>query len=59
MVYNVDLNSSLRFEGDKKLKSGSFVPEFKTMQGQVIAVINSFACIVAAFFFGNYILFNY
>jgi hypothetical protein len=51
MVYDVDLNSPLRYANDKGLKSG-IMPEFKTMQGQVIAVFNSFACIIAAFFFG-------
>lgn len=51
MVFDVDLNSPLRYANDKGLKSG-IMPEFKTMQGQVIAVFNSFACIIAAFFFG-------
>ena len=55
MVYNVDLNSPLRFNNDNKSKSGTVIPDFKTLQGQLIAVINTFAVIIGAFFFGFYI----
>lgn len=51
MVYNVDLNSPLRFD-DYSVKGGKIVPEFKTLQGQIIAIINTFAVIIGSFVFG-------
>ncbi len=50
MVKNVDLNSPLRFQNSFKTQTVS--TDFRTAQGQLIAIFNMILVILGAFLFG-------
>jgi hypothetical protein len=49
MVSNVDLNSPYR---QSKSTKARFVPEFKTLQGQIVSIFNVVLVVGGAFAFG-------